>query len=494
MCGLVGAVGNLNYNERKAFAKLLKLDTIRGPHSTGVFMAKEDGEYELIKSVGTPWDLYEEHPKHFYRTIPLAPYSVLIGHNRWATVGEINADNAHPFECGNIIGVHNGTLHQGSRFDLDPKREYETDSEGIFSAINAFGIEDTYKKLDGAWALIYYDKRDKTVRFVKNEQRPLYWSTTDNDVVFWASEKWMLEVAFETEGVTHNGIATFENHRGYYVKRDGVKSIMYVKDKEYEKKKWVWQQQPYGQHQGGQNVSPLGKSQNKPNKKITSLVSTRGSVPKVSNRKARKRAKLKKKQVHKSLKDQWMGNFMAFYVKENKGVVYRGEDTAFQFDVRVDLSSQPKLVGFFDKDLDPEDLLIGRVQRLEPNSIIGPNSNEWTVTIDPASIVEPVGWEHMGLFYEPESIEQFVKDHALVSLARYSCFLEDAKKELKGTSEPEFKPLSDEEKKILDQNCGCCDRRPEDYEFKDIHYVQDTNNFICNECYSIPQLRSMVGL
>ncbi len=37
MCGIVGAVGAIAFKETKMLKTLLQLDTIRGPHSTGMF-------------------------------------------------------------------------------------------------------------------------------------------------------------------------------------------------------------------------------------------------------------------------------------------------------------------------------------------------------------------------------------------------------------------------------------------------------------------------
>lgn len=95
---------------------MLKLDTTRGKHSTGVarvpWNSDKRKDVEIVKSVGTPWDLIDRKPREYYNDYHGTPgpyiqgnYIALMGHNRWATVGEIIDENAHPFEAGKIVGM-----------------------------------------------------------------------------------------------------------------------------------------------------------------------------------------------------------------------------------------------------------------------------------------------------------------------------------------------------------------------------------------------------
>lgn len=190
MCGLVGVAGYISQKEEAVFKRLLELDTIRGPHSTGVLALTSRGETEIVKKVGTPWDLYQY--KQFDELMRNS-LCVLMGHNRYATKGKINSGNAHPFEHDHIIGAHNGTLRNQSLL-LDHKY-FEVDSDNIFYSMSKVGVDDTVKVLSGAFALTWYDAELETMNFVRNEERPLFLcESEDKRTVFWASELWMLEV------------------------------------------------------------------------------------------------------------------------------------------------------------------------------------------------------------------------------------------------------------------------------------------------------------
>lgn len=181
---------------------MLEFDTIRGPHSTGIFAVKSDKSTMLVKGLGTPWDLYETKPceKLFQAVV-----KVLIGHNRWATKGRINKANAHPFEFETLAGAHNGTLN--SVYQLDDYTDFEVDSENLYHHMDKNGVEDTIKNLNGAFALTWYSKTDHTINLIRNHERPLYYALTeDMKTLMWASEDWMLAVACHQAGIKHKPI------------------------------------------------------------------------------------------------------------------------------------------------------------------------------------------------------------------------------------------------------------------------------------------------
>jgi hypothetical protein len=61
MCGLVGtaSVTNLTAAEKKMFAQLLCIDTLRGPHSTGVIVVDKDDEVSVTKRAVDGWTFVE---------------------------------------------------------------------------------------------------------------------------------------------------------------------------------------------------------------------------------------------------------------------------------------------------------------------------------------------------------------------------------------------------------------------------------------------------
>ena len=202
MCGLVGFVGNVNVKVQDAFKLMLFFDQLRGVDSTGIATLTPDGGLSMFKKAVTAADFLE-----YGRTediIKSFKYNAIIGHNRAATKGAVNSANAHPFEVGNIVLAHNGTLRK--QHLLPDSKDFEVDSENIAHAINKDGIEATVKRLCGAFALSYYDGVDNTINLVRNVERPLFtakvkgWGKTANGLV-WASESWMIYVACMKAGL-----------------------------------------------------------------------------------------------------------------------------------------------------------------------------------------------------------------------------------------------------------------------------------------------------
>jgi hypothetical protein len=58
--------------------------------------------------------------------------------------------------------------------------------------------------LDGAWALIWWDKVMSKLNVLRNAERPLYHLKTKNGNVFMASEAWMLEGVLSRNGITYD--------------------------------------------------------------------------------------------------------------------------------------------------------------------------------------------------------------------------------------------------------------------------------------------------
>lgn len=207
MCGIVGCVGKIWKSEQDAFKLLLQLDTIRGPHSTGVIsVGSTVGSWQYLKAVGTPWELMEGSD---WTKFSNSTHRVLCGHNRWATVGEVNSDNAHPFVHGNFIGVHNGTLR--AQWRLKDHKDHDVDSSNIYYNMMHEGVEETLKKLDGALALVWYNAETHQLCMVRNSERPLMITKTeDGNTYFWASEGWMLSVALAKSAIKHGEIVEVE--------------------------------------------------------------------------------------------------------------------------------------------------------------------------------------------------------------------------------------------------------------------------------------------
>lgn len=181
--------------------------------------------FDVVKKLGQPQELLDSIK---YQTAKKGDNKVLIGHNRWATTGKVNVANAHPFIVDDvIIGVHNGTLE--NKYDIDPQREFETDSEALYDNIHRLGTKAAVAKVRGAYALVWWDDETETLNFLRNYQRPLAIGfTKDDKTMYWASEAWMLHCLPAREGVTLERIFELpvDTHIQYKIPKLGTESIV----------------------------------------------------------------------------------------------------------------------------------------------------------------------------------------------------------------------------------------------------------------------------
>lgn len=206
MCGLVGIAGDTNVALKDAFKDMLLVNQVRGRDSTGVFSVRGD-DVHVSKTLGVPEYLFDT--KSFDSALTGCP-KIMAGHCRSKTVGENTRQNAHPYEFDNLVGMHNGTLRNYYSWkSYDHKR---TDSFALYQSINDRGLDETFADLDpsGAWALVWYDKTDKTLNFLRNSERPLWFTWTKNKrAILWASEPWFFGAARRRtelwDGVDDNG-------------------------------------------------------------------------------------------------------------------------------------------------------------------------------------------------------------------------------------------------------------------------------------------------
>lgn len=201
----MGAFGFLNDDDRRAFKDLLWIDAVRGQDNTGAASVLYDKpeEYNLCKVVGATHELMD---KKSFDSVVQSGVSFLMGHNRSKTMGNTHPKNAHPFVFNNIIGAHNGTLTWASKGRMKDDTKFETDSEALFNDINEFGVDETIKKMDGAWALTWYNRTEKTINFLRNKERPLFYVMDDsNSTVYWASEAGMLYLILNRHEIKFNG-------------------------------------------------------------------------------------------------------------------------------------------------------------------------------------------------------------------------------------------------------------------------------------------------
>ena len=136
MCGIVGYVGSLEAVDF-LLSGLRRLE-YRGYDSSGVATLNEDGNMEVVKTVGR----IDQLQQRIQRCSPGG--TIGVGHTRWATHGAANDVNAHPHlgGDGSVAVVHNGVIENFQA--LKDRLECEgyqfrsaTDTEVIAHLINS---------------------------------------------------------------------------------------------------------------------------------------------------------------------------------------------------------------------------------------------------------------------------------------------------------------------------------------------------------------------
>lgn len=203
MCGLVGMAScfSLSNDHKKIFNDMLFIDMLRGMHSTGLLTVTMQNSVDTYKRAVEAMTFMDT--KKYGELLGKNNLAVLAGHNRHATKGGINHANAHPFVHDQIVLMHNGTLN--SVANLTKHTDFSTDSEAIaynMAQAEPDNARSVIEKLNGAYALVWWDGRDNTLNFIRNKERPLFYATdkelfAESKYFSWASELDMISMCHE---------------------------------------------------------------------------------------------------------------------------------------------------------------------------------------------------------------------------------------------------------------------------------------------------------
>lgn len=275
MCGLIGSFNKNGFTLPliKATKNMLYADALRGHHSTGIFVSQTDKTSKLVsnatlKLAGTAIEAMSNNAESFAELINHKT-TLLLGHNRYATLGGISTETAHPFTHGDVTLAHNGTLHEHRSLTT---QFFTVDSEAICSAISQVEPEDAHTvltKLRGAYALQWFDARDNSLNFARNSQRPLHFAVTATGGLSWASEEKMLDWCLDRNNITTvstRELPVQEHHKflleDMLVNAPIIQKVAYPVYKEYPRPNWGAGRQSYGstyQPQGSKVGTQVGE-------------------------------------------------------------------------------------------------------------------------------------------------------------------------------------------------------------------------------------------
>ncbi|MEK7124456.1 MAG: glutamine--fructose-6-phosphate aminotransferase, partial [Patescibacteria group bacterium] len=165
MCGIIGYIGK--EGALPFIIEGLRRESYRGYDSSGVVVF-DDEKIHLAKAVGKLEVLEEKLKSENFSG------NAGLGHNRWATHGNVTEENAHPHaDCkGNIFLVHNGIIENYAQLKekLEEKGHRfssQTDTEVLAHLIEHFfsgNLEQAVAKalmnVRGAYGIAVFSKND----------------------------------------------------------------------------------------------------------------------------------------------------------------------------------------------------------------------------------------------------------------------------------------------------------------------------------------------
>ena len=243
MCGIIGMVAKTEQGffqmDVNLFSQMLVADSLRGTDGTGVFGVYKSGSISWVKVGAHPFALLKSSKYDTWATAMIRKMDIVVGHNRKATSGTTNNENSHPFLHEHIILVHNGSVSNHKQMG-----DTEVDSHAIAHSMVNKGYEETLASLDGAFALVWFDMKDRALRIARNSQRPLYMVDDFNSIIF-ASEGYMLKWIGDRNNKSWKDIKLIPEAVLLSIKQDD-KQIVTKEIKLYTP---AWKQNPY-EHYG----------------------------------------------------------------------------------------------------------------------------------------------------------------------------------------------------------------------------------------------------
>jgi len=207
MCGIVGYISKTDkaHDSEKAHFMhyALSMDTLRGADSTGLMTLNKRFEISTMKTL-MPGDRFVQSSRYQKNW---KPGWCQVGHNRAATRGTVNRENAHPFTFGPVTLVHNGTLWGDGSSLPTYNKALDVDSMQIAHALaehEPSEAKDVLKEVDGSYAIVWFDTRDESVNMARNNDRPMHYGLNpQRDILWFMSDGHMLHTITKSMGTSN---------------------------------------------------------------------------------------------------------------------------------------------------------------------------------------------------------------------------------------------------------------------------------------------------
>lgn len=173
MCGLYGFIGTPSEKSQQVVFNLGLINEKRGKDSSG--MAYYNGKkFKITKRV---------EPSHIFLKHSPAQKGIksglVIGHTRFATHGEVNWDNAHPFQHGDWIFAHNGVIVNFEELNQKLGKNYEVDSQVIGDL-----LPNRINELRGSYAIVAFNINEPDKIYFWRMFSPLFIAISDEGCFF----------------------------------------------------------------------------------------------------------------------------------------------------------------------------------------------------------------------------------------------------------------------------------------------------------------------